>query len=476
MAIVTKTYITKSNTLIKDSNSNTGLNPILELNYGKMNTRGILYFNHEKVKKMVEDKIYPDMSKLRHVLKMTNSSSITDKDFNKKCLDSEFENYRQRATSFDLVFFIIDKEWDCGRGFDYVMDVYNNSHRGFSVEGSNWYNCKTNARWNEEGVFTIQHLSKEVDKFTSLKKNSDIIIAIQHFDYGNENIEVDITDTFNKFISGDLKNRGIGIAFMPSLEQIKSKYSQYVGFFTRHTHSFFEPYVETTYKENIEDDRINFSLDKDNKLYLYVNIGGNYENLDELPTCSIDGHEYEVKQSTKGIYYIDVKLSSVNYESGTMMYDIWSNLFYKKQKLEDVELSFVLKNKENHFSVGLPQLNDETKIIPSLYGINDHEQIIRGDIRKVNVDCRVQYTSNQQQPVADIKYRVYVIEGNKQYDVISWNKVERGYNENYFLINTLEMIPSRYYVDICIESGYNVINHHKTLQFDIVEDITETFV
>ena len=51
MAINTKTYISKCNTIIKESYANTGLNPIMELNYGLMTTRGLLYFDHNKVKK-----------------------------------------------------------------------------------------------------------------------------------------------------------------------------------------------------------------------------------------------------------------------------------------------------------------------------------------------------------------------------------------------------------------------------------------
>ena len=78
MAIVTKTYISKSNTLISDSCTNSGLNPVTELNYGGMLTRSMIYFDHNKVKKMVEDKIYPDMSKIKHILKMTNTSSLNE--------------------------------------------------------------------------------------------------------------------------------------------------------------------------------------------------------------------------------------------------------------------------------------------------------------------------------------------------------------------------------------------------------------
>ena len=48
------------------------------------------------------------------------------------------------------------------------------------------------------------------------------------------------------------------------------------------------------------------------------------------------------KQATKGIYYVDVNLSSEEYESDTMIYDVWSNIKYKGKELKDVELSFVI--------------------------------------------------------------------------------------------------------------------------------------
>ena len=56
--IVSKTYINKINTIVKDNYVNLSLNPVMEVNYGKMLTRGILYFDHMKIKKMVEEKIY----------------------------------------------------------------------------------------------------------------------------------------------------------------------------------------------------------------------------------------------------------------------------------------------------------------------------------------------------------------------------------------------------------------------------------
>ena len=477
MAIITKTYLSKANTIIRNSSANTSLNPVVELNYGNMLTRAIIYFDHTKLKKLVEDKTYPDISKLKHVLKMTNTSSLTYKKINNLCLDTEKQFYKERAISFDLIFFLINKQWDDGRGFDYVMDMHDNGKKSFSCDASSWYQYKNFFKWDEEGVYSTDTLSKELDKFTSQNGNlSKIIIAQKHFQYGNEDLEVDITDTVNKFINDEIPNYGIGIAFSPRFEELETCLSQYVGFFTQHTHSFFEPYVETTYDEYIEDDRTNFYLDKDNKLYFYASVGGNFVNLDELPTCTVNGQTYEVKQSTKGIYYIELNLSSNEYEEDTMLYDTWSNIKYNGKEFKDSELSFVTKASDKHFSFGLPIQNEDTEYVPSIYGIGDHEEIKQGDIRKVNIECRIPYTSNQLLATEGMDYRIYVLEETKQYEVIPWTKVERGFNENYFLVNTNEMVPSRYYVDIRIHRNLELINHFKILEFDVAENITEEFV
>jgi hypothetical protein len=286
----------------------------------------------------------------------------------------------------------------------------------------------------------------------------------------------DITDTFNKFITGELCNYGIGIAFSPAFEQTKTDMSQYVGFFTQHTNSFYEPYIETTYDETIDDDRTDFYLDKDNKLYFYASVGGNTVNLDELPICEVNGAEIAAKQATKGVYYIDIKLSSEEYEPDTMFYDVWKNIKYKGREIPDVELSFVTKSPSGYFSFGLPsEETEKVKFQPYLYGINNLERIRRGDIRKVSVDCKVPYTTNQIYAVDNLEYRLYTMQGEREIDVISYTKVERAYNSNYFFINTNDLIPSRYYIDIKAKYDYEETYHRDMLEFDIINDVKEHF-
>ena len=261
----------------------------------------------------------------------------------------------------------------------------------------------------------------------------------------------------------------------PQYENKNTELTQYVGFFTSHTHSFFEPYVETTYNETIEDDRADFYLDKSNKLYFYSIVGGKYANLDEFPTCMVNNTSYEVKQATKGVYYIDIEVPSSSYEDNTMLYDVWSNIKYKGKSFPNVELEFVTKLSNDYYQFGIPPSKQETELIPTLYGIKYKEVIKRGDIRKINVDCRIPYTTDQDRNNNYIEYRLYILSGEKQIDVIDWQKVEKGYNENYFFINTNELLPSRYYIDIRINVNMELFNYQKVLEFDIADNITEYY-
>ena len=102
-----------------------------------------------------------------------------------------------------------------------------------------------------------------------------------------------------------------------------------------------------------------FFLDKNNKLYLYCNIGQKLDNLDELPVCKINNIAYPVKQASKGIYYIEINLSSRDYKAKTMLYDIWSNIKYNGVEMDDVELDFVLKPQSMFFNMGSSIINGE---------------------------------------------------------------------------------------------------------------------
>lgn len=492
--MVYKTYISKFNTIVSNSKINTGLNPISELVYGRdtIISRALFYFDHNKVKKLIEDGIMIDKSKMKHTLHITNAGSIDFTQLHHCETSSINDNKKIRAASFDIIFFLIPKPWDRGKGFDYTKTYLNAEYysptpidpkRLVSEDGCNWFQRQNGLKWEEEGIYTNDRLSQEYDKWAANEES--IVIGRQHFDYGNENINLDITPVFNKFLDGDLENYGIGMAFSPLLEVSDSEYENYVGWLTDKTNTFFEPFVETRYDDIVSDDRSNFVLNKKNRLYLYCTIGEHLEDLDKAPVVTItngedevvkgkDGipmEEIEAKKFSKGIYYIDITIPKSHFEADTMLYDTWDGIMYQGEELDAVELDFTLKDTPNFFNIGNSMEANNVRFTPSISGIRENEDILRNDIRKLIISVKPNYTTNTVQLLDTIYIRLYVKDGESEIDVISWDRVNKAFSENYYMIDTNILIPQRYYVDVKITYGMESIINHNILTFNIVNDI-----
>ena len=471
--MIFKTYFDKVNTIIENSELNVGISPIAKLTYGTDVSRILLHFDEEKLSQLKSEKYLSDLTKCKHYLNITNSGKLDEDGYLsvKHINNVTSTEYLSRAASFDLIFFAIPMDWDGGNGYDFKEGV--NGESLISTNGATWNRCRNGAFWNEAGVYCNGTLSLEYDKFSS-PEGSGIIIARQHFNTGNENIRVDITSFINAILNEEIPNYGIGVAFSPVLEASPLETPKYISFFTHKTNTFFEPYIETIQTDTIVDDRNNFFLDKNNKLYLYCNIGQKLDNLDELPVCKINNIAYPVKQASKGIYYIEINLSSRDYKAKTMLYDIWSNIKYNGVEMDDVELDFVLKPQSMFFNMGSSIINGE-KYIPELYGIKDYEVIQRGDIRKLNFIARIPYTKEKFALVDNMEIRIYVKDGDNEFDVISYDKIDRSFSENFYLIDTSTLLPHDYFVDIKVKVDQQEIIHHNILKFKIVNNLTEKY-
>lgn len=456
--MVIRTYFDRNNTIVYNNSVNVGRNPIAELYYGgdsssKSYSRFIFQFDEARLKDFYTGGTFTDLSKVKHTLKMTNTGAFdTDLLGQTTCGDKE------RTCSFDLIVFPITQDWDEGCGYDYGSCAYIGD--GSEDYGpSNWFYARTNTSWSGG---------------TGIYSGSPTVLATQHFEQGNENLEIDITNIVNGYLTGDT-NYGLGIAFTRTLEETQTTKHQYVGFFTRHTQTFYEPFVETVYENHIKDDRADFYLDKDNKLYLYVNLGGTPTNLDVLPSVVIKDNNDEVFSAitavthvTKGVYSIDLKVPTTSdYTDCTQFTDIWSGITINGISRPDIELDFILKDSMGYYNIGssdsLPK-----KVGLNVTGIKREERIHRGDLRKVIVSTRIPYTIEQKQTVDSLKYRLYVKEGRNEYTVINFQDVEMANNYNYFLLDTASLVPGIYYLDVKVESNLEVNTLKDVLSFEIV--------
>jgi hypothetical protein len=461
--MVLRTYFDKNNTIISNSIANTGLNPVTELFYGGFDgiekySRFIFHFDETRLKNLYDNGTFTDLTKLKHTLRLTNTGS-----FDTELLNGTMGS-KDRTSSFDLILFKINQEWDNGVGYDYEVPILVNGDYLYSTRPSNWVNAKTGVAWeNGNGVYS--------------GSPSNITIATQHFDKGNENIEMDITDYVNGVLTGDT-NYGLGIAFDRGYELIDTIKLQYVGFFTNNTQTFFEPYIETIYENHIKDDRNNFFLDKHNKLYLYVNIAGNPTNLDQIPSVNVLDHNGElfsaytasdVTHVTKGVYSIDI-IVPTNDNIETMYNDVWTNIIINGVTRPEIHLEFVVKSSTEYYNLG-PDTMLPKKVAVNISGIRNQENIKRGDVRRVIVSARIPYTVEQTQYIDNLQYRLYVKEGTRELTVIDFQPVEMANNYYYFLLDTPSLIPNTYYLDVLVTSNLEVTTLKNVCQFNIVNQV-----
>lgn len=468
--MVIRSFLDKFNMIMSGSGLNVGISPLAYLYYGNGSSRLLVHFSLSELSKALESKVIPDLSKTRHKLHIFNCDGMFYSEDTPRANKFEFEN---RAGGFKAILFKLPEPFSSGNGFDYEHPIMGEDLT--STVGCTWYNASTGKKWStEEGVYSNETLEKELMKFEN--GEDSVIIGTQDFNIGNENISIDITDYVNNtMMSGGTENNGIGIAFTPEVEAVDCDgVTTFVRFFTHKTGTPLEPFVETTYDDFIKDSRHSFCKSKDNKLYLYCNVGEAMENLDEIPVCKInDELELDVSHVTKGVYMVEVPHDVASgMATGQMCYDTWSNITYHGVHLNDVEMQFLVQPDTITFNLD-SLITKKEKYIPTLFGVKDGEKVLRGDVRKICFIARVPYTADESAVVDNMEIRLYIKDGEREFEMLSWQPVNAAANQNYYLLDTAMLPPDTYHIDVRVNTDGEVLTHKDMANFTVVNDITE---
>ena len=481
-----KSYFNKSNTIVYNSYTNTARNPIVELFFGKVDniqipkgfSRYIFDVDLTLLQSKIADGVISDDCGigLKHTLRMKNTSA-----FDQELINDTTSTGRRRATSFDLVLFRIPKvggqsqTWDTGVGYDYYdFTVKIETDKSFSQRPSNWYQRSTILDWSTDGVY--DNLNSQTG--TGINYSALTIVDTQHFEFGDEDIEFDMTNEINSLLSGGTTGlTGWGVAFIPQLENITGLTENYsVGFFSPHTQTFYEPYLETEYYDLILDDRNAFYCENDNNLYLYVYEEGVPINFDSNPTVDIIDSNGDAVAGftnlptcliTEGVYKVEVNNMPCT-DAPCLYFDVWKGLSINGIPLDDQENEFALLVKKGKYTVG------STTETPSIYGfefngVKQNEKVLNNDVRKVNVTIKKAFTSNEVLNRVQAFYRIYVREGaNTEVQVQDWTRISRTPDGHYFVFDTRDKIPNEYFVDIKVRTDRNIETFKRELQFMVV--------
>lgn len=449
-----KSYFEKTNTIISNSSVNTAKNQVTELVYGGDGTiisRFIFKIDlNNLLNKITAQEISSDKI-IYHKLKLFNTINGLDGYSGNPVNQSE---NRLRASSFKLILFKINEEWDEGIGYDILFNpIFLNNPKYNSP--SNWYKKNSIENWSVSGIYDTPE-----------------IISVIDFDNGDENIDIDITNHINDIIYNGFEDNGLGIAFSEEFENIEDDKLYSVGFHSKYTFTIYEPHLETKLNLDILDDRNCFKLDELNRLYFYAKRGQNLIDITPI-MVKIYNHKYElidiiesekiIKQS-KGIYYIELEYSSEAYINSVIFTDEWVFLLNDEEKSIQNEF-YLIENTTNYY---IENVIPKNILNITFSGILNKQKIKRGSQLTIDLLLKKLYNQNNSNPL-DIEYRLYIPKSDKtEFDVIEYSKVNRAPNKYFILLDTSILIPSIYKLEIKLINIDYVLNCEE-IEFTIVD-------
>ena len=471
---VYRSYFSKNNTLIESNLTNNSQNPVTEISYGTPNaevSRFIFDVNLQGLRDRIAQGLINPQRIVGHVLNMTNTIAYAPQFIGKKSYSMAIN----RAAAFTLDLFNVNEDWREGNGYTFT---YSTKQDLFTLEplpeipeqASNWTARTTGTRWTVDGAY-ISGVTQT--------------IGSQAFEAGNENMEIDVTHYINQRLFGTGytgtsaytgSSFGLGVKFPDNIEALQTEYREAVAFHAKHTNTFYEPFIETIIADEITDDRNYFYLDKDNDLYLYVNIG-NFPQ--DITVNKVDIYDYQdnlintltgasIQNISKGVYKITLNIDSLTYPDAVIFRDVWSLTINSRQTEYDGE--FYLISQDKYYTFNLNNQIDFRNYYFYFWGINEKENIRAGNIRKIRLTIKELYPNQSNFLPLDIEYRVFTTVGAKyEINIIPYTPANRTSNGYEFDLDTSWLIPQDYYLQIRLKNG-SYYENKQTLSFTVVND------
>lgn len=315
---ITNAYL--SNLTEKADNSNMGASDSLEMFsiYGQAFSSSL-----EKSRILVQFPI-EDIIRDRNINKLPTSGSVKFflRMFNVKHPFSLPRDYDAKIS-------VLSQSWDEGYG----LDMENYSDYGWGVDkygsGATWRYATSGALWQNLGGAFYSNQSEYNFNYS--------------FNDGTEDIEVDVTNVVEKWVSETLDNNGFIVMLSGAFEDGTLKQSFYTKKFSGRGSEYFykRPIIEARWEAFDTDDRTNFYASssalsaEDNKMniYFYNRVNGTPKNIvgnilpglklytDSSLTNEITASYLNLSNPAAGIYRAQVAVDT----TASVLYDKWYN-------------------------------------------------------------------------------------------------------------------------------------------------------
>jgi len=337
----------------------------------------------------------------------------------------------------------LSQSWEEGYGLD--MEGYTDKGfvSGTGGYGSTWLYAGSGSKWIQEGSDFITGSGYDLKYY---------------FETGLEDIELDITDIVESWMTGTLPNNGLLVKLSSSFEDGSALTSFYTKKFSARGSEFYfsRPCIEARWNPTVVDDRNNFyasssllnAADNTMNLYFYNKAGGSFKNIVNNPipaikfytdaafTNEITAAYSSVSNPLPGIYRAQVAIDT----TASVVYDKWVNPLTSSIKY--FSASFDIYQRENDTVSSQTEYIYNITNLKALYSQNEKA--------RMNIFVRergwqptiytVAYNNVENTSIPNLYYKIFRL--NDNYTIVDYSTGSLAYsktsydsNGNYFEID-----------------------------------------
>lgn len=397
-------YPDKSNTIVENSQMNTGKNEVMELWYGVDGvSRHLIHFDFSEYVDKYSSGILPHITATTTIFNMDPCYPFFER--------IPYEDaYPAEASMVEVK--VVQQFWDSGTGHDF----YGNS---VILGKSNWYSASSVSSWALNGgdfVYTV---------FSGIVESP------------TEKISFDVTDEVELWNTFTGQNHGFVVKFSDDVEELSGSSKHILKYYTNNVNTKYKsPYIEMNWDDQVKDQRGEVYPGSTKRLYMYSKKNGAFENVYSISSVTISfSTGTSITASTihnplVGIYYVDLVYPS-NGPTGNTFSDTWAISFESGTTYSLVSQTGLTVAAtsvwENSDSITSQEYTIETPNILNEYS--------KGDTIYLQINCRIPYT-NTKVVMKNMEYKIDLIDGNMDIPFVDWEPVSYTSSENFIIFDT----------------------------------------
>ena len=403
-------YPSKNTTIIEDSPTiNTGENQVMELWYGNSGlTRHLVKFDTDDYTSKYND------GKVPHI----TASTATTHFYNCYPIFEETSEYSSavHASSVDLILQMVQQDWDEGNGFDFYGL---NTNTGYA----DWYSATSSSAWAAAG--------------------GDFLYTVfsGHIDKGTENFSGTVTNEIALWDMFTGNNFGLAIMYSGNHEALSSATRNVLKYYTRHTNTYYKPYIQLDWDNQVRDERHRIYSGLTNRLYLYIKNNGEFSNANSVSSVTMTFSDDSthtgftgtgIYNPMPGIYYVNFDCPN-NCTAATIT-DTWAVQYEDSMPFMNIAQTGTTQTTLSQWTTG----GTSNIINPIDYDISIpglQSEYYAGAIVYLEINNLTKYTSTKN-VVKNMEYKIYLKDGNNKFIMEDWDGVSYTQDDNFIMIDT----------------------------------------